>query len=40
VRARDEAANIIKTFADTLTPERAARLLNAPTIADILTFGR
>jgi class 3 adenylate cyclase len=39
-RAYAEAANLIHTFANTLTPEHAARLLSAPPITDVLTLAR
>lgn len=36
--AYDEAGNLIKTFAATLAPERAAHLLAAPPVEEILTL--
>ena len=36
--AYDEAGRLIETFADTLAPERAARLLGAPAVEAILSL--
>ena len=38
-RASNEAAGLVRSFTDTLTPDRAARLLNAPPVTEILSLG-
>jgi hypothetical protein len=35
-----EAAELVETFASTLAPERATRLLQAPSVSEILSLAR